>query len=203
MPAVSSVISSGISTASVSVSNSTPVSVSRITASVVSAAGSVFCPHPAQPISIPVIRSKIPACFLFMFFPLSFFLPALYFISPGAICKQRRNALSSAAFPLLWQNRQLPAREPPVSAPLTSVYMFMRKQMILTIFVISFTFGTETELQIRIIQFCSAADRAFVLRDLCPASALPGTCPVCPAPVYLMRRVTLQVFGRKIKDQEV
>ena len=43
--------------------------------------------------------------------------------------------------------------------------MLMRKQMILTILIISIAFGTESEFQVRIVLLCSAADCAFVLGD--------------------------------------
>ena len=42
-------------------------------------------------------------------------------------------------------------------------YMFVSEQMILAIFIISVTFGTETEFQAGIIQFRAAAYRAAVL----------------------------------------
>jgi hypothetical protein len=44
-------------------------------------------------------------------------------------------------------------------------YMFMRKQVILAVFIVSVASGTETELQIRIIFFGPAADRTFVFCD--------------------------------------
>ena len=46
------------------------------------------------------------------------------------------------------------------------LYMHMRKQMILTVFIVSVTLGTETELQLRIGLLCPAADRTFMSRDL-------------------------------------
>ena len=45
------------------------------------------------------------------------------------------------------------------------LYMLMRKQVILTIFVVAVTFGAETEFQIVSVQLRSAADRAFVPRN--------------------------------------
>ena len=44
-------------------------------------------------------------------------------------------------------------------------YMFMCKQVILAVFIVSVASGTETELQIRIIFFGPAADRTFVFCD--------------------------------------
>ena len=41
--------------------------------------------------------------------------------------------------------------------------MFVRKQMILTIFVVAVTLGAETEFQIVSVQLRSAADRAFCI----------------------------------------
>ena len=45
------------------------------------------------------------------------------------------------------------------------LYMLVRKQMILTIFVVAVTLGAETEFQIVSVQLRSAADRAFVPRN--------------------------------------
>ena len=45
------------------------------------------------------------------------------------------------------------------------LYMLVRKQMVLTIFVVAVTLGAETEFQIVSVQLRSAADRAFVPRD--------------------------------------
>ena len=81
--------------------------------------------------------------------------------------------------------------------------MLMCEQMILTILIISLTFGAETKFQIRIIQFGPATDRTFMLGDLRTASVLSGACPVSSAAVYLMRRIALQISGRQIKDQEI
>ena len=44
-------------------------------------------------------------------------------------------------------------------------YMAMRKQMILTILIITVAFGTETEFQVRIILIGLTADGAFVFGD--------------------------------------
>ena len=43
--------------------------------------------------------------------------------------------------------------------------MRMCIQMLLTVFVIPVTFGTESKLQLRAVYFCSAANRAFMLGD--------------------------------------
>lgn len=42
-------------------------------------------------------------------------------------------------------------------------YMLVGKKMFLTILIISITFRTETELQVRIILFCPSADGTFML----------------------------------------
>ena len=65
----------------------------------------------------------------------------------------------------------MPAQTAPadISVSLQSLqallYMLMRKQVILTIFVVAITFGAETEFQIVSVQLRSAADRAFVPRN--------------------------------------
>ena len=52
--------------------------------------------------------------------------------------------------------------------------MFVRKQMILAILIITVTFGAEAELQIISVQLCPSADRTFVLGDtrLCRLAGL-------------------------------
>ena len=62
----------------------------------------------------------------------------------------------------------MPARTAPADTAVSLqslhalLYMLVRKQMILTIFVVAVTLGAETEFQIVSVQLRSAADRAFV-----------------------------------------
>ena len=51
--------------------------------------------------------------------------------------------------------------------------MFMSKQMVLKIFIISVAFGAKAKLQIGIVLFCASADRAFML---CDAGIAVGFC---------------------------
>ena len=65
----------------------------------------------------------------------------------------------------------MPARTAPADTTVSLqslhalLYMLVRKQMVLTIFVVSVTLGAETEFQIVSVQLRSAANRAFVPRD--------------------------------------
>ena len=63
-------------------------------------------------------------------------------------------------------------------------YMFMGKQMILTIFIISIAFGAKTKFQIRIVQLCSPTNGTFVA---CDTFRLLYLTVICPLPVYFLR----------------
>ena len=65
--------------------------------------------------------------------------------------------------------------------------MRMRKQMILTIFVIAVAFGAETEFQIRIVLLGSSADRTLMLRDLRTRTRLAHLRMELTLSVYLLR----------------
>ena len=74
--------------------------------------------------------------------------------------------------------------------------MLMCKQMVLAVFIIPVTFGTEAELQIWIIQFCSAADCAFMLTCAYGPGAvlsLMDLTPEIPFSFILMRRISLVI----------
>ena len=83
---------------------------------------------------------------------------------------------------------------------LLSFYMFMGKQMILTIFIISIAFGTKTELQIRIIQFCPSTNRTFVA---CDTFRLLYLTVIRPLPVYFFWRYTAIVACTEKENQEI
>ena len=74
--------------------------------------------------------------------------------------------------------------------------VFMCKQMLLAVFIIAVAFGTEAELQIWIIQFCSAADCAFMLTCASGPGAvlsLMDLTPEIPFSFILMRRISLVI----------
>ena len=78
--------------------------------------------------------------------------------------------------------------------------MFMGKQMILTIFIISIAFGTETELQIRIIQFCPSTNCTFVA---CDVLRLLHLTVIGPLPVYFLWRYTAIIACTEEENQEI
>lgn len=78
--------------------------------------------------------------------------------------------------------------------------MFMGKQMILTILIITITFGTETELKGRVILLCSSADSAFMLRDR--AVALHLALKLRSA-FHLLRIHMIQALGRQIEHNKI
>ena len=73
----------------------------------------------------------------------------------------------------------------PFARNLRLFYMLVRKQMILTIFIIAVTFRTKPKLQIRIIQLRAPADGTFVFCDAFWLTYLP---PVTLFPVNLLWR---------------
>ena len=94
--------------------------------------------------------------------------------------------------------------------------MLMGKQMILTILIVSLTFGTESEFQIRIIQLCASADGAFMSCDLsltgssvsgirCTSAhtSLSHLTAEIPFPLHLMRRIGLHISRQQEEDNKV
>ena len=63
--------------------------------------------------------------------------------------------------------------------------MFVRKQMILAIFVVAVAFRTETELQARIVLFRPAADRTFMFGN--PGGSMSLLFEIM-SPFHLLRR---------------
>ena len=83
--------------------------------------------------------------------------------------------------------------------------MLMGKQMILTVFIITVTFGTETEFQSRIILFRSSANCAFMLGYTAGMSHLciPHLCLKYILSMHFFWRYPLIISGRQIENQEV
>lgn len=84
--------------------------------------------------------------------------------------------------------------------------MLMRKQMILTILIISIAFGTESEFQVRIVLLCSAADCAFVLGDTACCRIDPALCDrflELSSSVNFLRIISLHVSCAEEEQHEV
>ena len=96
----------------------------------------------------------------------------------------------------------MPARTAPADTAVSLqslhalLYMLVRKQMILAIFVVAVAFRTETELQARIVLFRPAADRAFMPRSFSSAFVC-FSLKLSPA-VHLFRRDAAFVHSVKV-----
>lgn len=92
-----------------------------------------------------------------------------------------------------------------LKSSLTPLNMLMCKQMILTVFIITVTFGTETEFQSRIILFRSSANCAFMLGHTAGMSHLciPHLCLKYILSMHFFWRYPLIISGRQIENQEV
>ena len=103
----------------------------------------------------------------------------------------------------------MPARTAPADTAVSLqslhalLYMLVRKQMILTIFVVAVTLGAETEFQVWIIQLGSSTDCTFMLCHHAASPRLPHLSLKYLLPVNFLRGYPSVISGRQEENQEV
>src|SRR5699024_103146 len=94
-----------------------------------------------------------------------------------------------------------------VSSPrLQLFYMLMCKQMVLTVFIIAVAFGTETELQIRIVLLCTPADGTFMLGNAAGFRVYPASVHSLlkiPPPLHFLRPETAHTSSGKEEKYKI